>query len=67
MSFTLQYKPLIESEKRASKTTLVPRNVYRISSYEFSDGEQKSLTGQNSSLIFLIGIYEKKIGITKDK
>ena len=61
MSFTLQYKPLIESEKRASKTTLIPRNVYRISSYEFADGEQKSLTGQNSSLIFLIGIYEKKL------
>ena len=61
MSFTLQYKPLIESEKRASKTTLIPRNVYRISSYEFSDGERKSLTGQYWSLIFLVGIYEKKL------
>ena len=61
MSFTLQYKSLIESEKRASKTSLIPRNVYRISSYEFADGEQKSLTGQNSSLIFLIGIYDKKL------
>jgi hypothetical protein len=61
MSFVLQYKPLIESEKRASKTTIRPRNVYRISSYEFSDGEQKSLSGGNSSLIFLIGIFDKKL------
>jgi hypothetical protein len=61
MSFALQYKPLIESEKRASKSSLIPRNVYRISSYEFADGEQRSLTGQNSSLIFLIGIYDKKL------
>lgn len=61
MPFTLQYKPLIESEKRASKTSLRPRNVYRISSYEYADGEQRSLTGQKSSLIFLIGIYDKKL------
>lgn len=61
MSFALQYKSLIESEKRASKSSLITRNVYRISSYEFTDGDQKSLTGQNSSLIFLIGIYDKKL------
>lgn len=61
MSFVSQYKSLIESEKRASKSALLPRNVYRISSYEFSDGEQRSLAGQDSSLIFLIGIYDRKL------
>lgn len=61
MSFTIQYKPLIESEKRVSKSNITPRNVYRISSYEFADGEQKSLTGANSSLIFLVGIFERKL------
>lgn len=61
MPFALQYKSLIESEKRASKSSLIPRNVYRISSYEYADGEQKSLAGAKSSLIFLIGIYERKL------
>ena len=61
MPFAAQYKPLIESETRASKSLLLPRNVYRISSYEFASGEQKSLTGQKSSLIFLIGIFDKKL------
>lgn len=61
MPFAAQYKPLIESEKRVSKSLLLPRNVYRISSYEFASGEQKSLTGQKSSLIFLIGIFDKKL------
>jgi hypothetical protein len=61
MSFVSQYRQLIESEKRVSKATIRPRNVYRISSYEFADGEQRSLAGQDSSLIFLIGIYDKKL------
>lgn len=61
MPFTLQYKPLIDSETRASKASIKPRNVYRISSYQYADGEQKSLAGTKSSLIFLIGIYDRKL------
>lgn len=61
MPFTLLYKPLIEKEERISKANLLPRNIYRISSYEYSDGSTKSLAGIKSSLIFLVGIFEKKL------
>lgn len=57
-----QYKKYIESEERASKSTLEPRNIYRISSYEYSDEDsQRSLAGINSSLVFVVGIHEKKL------
>ena len=61
MPFTLLYKPLIEREERVSKSNLFPRNIYRISSYEYKDGKTKSLAGIKSSLVFLVGIFEKKL------
>ena len=44
---------------------LEPGNLYRVSSYEYSDGEARSLSGANSSIIFVFGIYEKKINCLK--
>jgi hypothetical protein len=61
MPFSLQYKPFIANEMRVGKQTIRPRNVYRISSYKYSKDGQKSLTGNKSSLIFVIGIYDKKL------
>jgi hypothetical protein len=61
MPFSLQYKPFIERETRVGKTAIRPRNVYRISSYKYEKNGQKSLTGNKSSLIFVIGIYDKKL------
>jgi hypothetical protein len=61
MPFALQYKPFIQSETRIGKQKIRPRNVYRISSYKYEKNGQKSLTGNKSSLIFVIGIYDKKL------
>jgi hypothetical protein len=61
MPFINQYIPFIESEKSVSKTLIKPRNIYRILSYEYADGERKSLTGNKSSLVFVTGIFEKKV------
>jgi hypothetical protein len=61
MSYNLLYKPLILDEQRISKANILPRNIYRISLYEYSDGVMRSLAGTKSALIFLIGIYEKKL------
>jgi hypothetical protein len=60
-----EYKKHIESEVRSSKSMLGSGNLYRISSYEYADGESRSLAGANSSLIFVFGIYEKKINCLK--
>jgi hypothetical protein len=65
MNYTLQYRDYIESEKRVSKIMLRPRNIYRISSYKYEDGDTKSMSGFNSSLVFVIGIHEGKINCIK--
>jgi hypothetical protein len=61
MPFVNQYIPFIESEKSVSKTLILPRNIYRIVSYEYADGERKTLSGNKSSLVFVTGIFDKKI------
>ena len=58
-NYSNEYKQYIESEARISKSMLQPGNLYRISSYDYSDGESRSLSGINSSIIFVFGIYEK--------
>ena len=66
MPFTLQYAQFIESEKSVSKSLLKPRNVYRINTYKYVDGKTKSLTGQESALVFLLGITpDKKLSCVK--
>jgi hypothetical protein len=64
-NYSAEYKKYIESEVRSSKSMLEPGNLYRISSYEYSDGEARSLAGANSSIIFVFGIYEKKLNCLK--
>ena len=61
MSFVLQYKNLIESEVKLSKSQIKPRNIYRILVYEYADGERKSLAGAKSTLVFVVGIFEKQL------
>jgi len=66
MPFALQYKPLIESETSVSKTLVLPRNIYRINSYKYSDGKQKTLSGTSSTLVFVIGkTPDKKLSCIK--
>lgn len=64
-NYSAEYKKFIESEVRSSKGMLEPGNLYRLSSYEYSDGESRSLAGVNSSIIFVFGIYEKKLSCLK--
>ena len=61
MSFVLQYKNLIESEVKLSKSQIKPRNIYRILVYEYADGDKKSLSGPKATLVFVIGIFEKQL------
>lgn len=55
MPFTLQYNKLVEKEKGVSKTNLRPRNLFRILSYKYKDGEKKTLTGNESAIVFIFG------------
>jgi hypothetical protein len=61
MPFSLQYKPLIESESSISKTLIRPRNIYKINSYKYKDGNTKSFAGVETSIVFIIGISPEKV------
>jgi hypothetical protein len=61
MPFALQYKNLIQSEKKISKSLIKPRNIYRILAYEYSDGVKKTLSGPNASLVFVIGVFQRQL------
>lgn len=61
MPFVQQYNKIIESEKKVSKSLVRPRNIYKITSYEYADGTQKSLSGPETAIIFVFGIYDKKL------
>jgi hypothetical protein len=61
MPFSLQYKPLIESESSLSKTMIRPRNIYKINSYKYKDGVTRSLAGVETSMVFIIGISPEKV------
>lgn len=60
MSFSKLYEQITESEKKISKNLVRPRNIYKITSYEYSDGTKKSLSGPDTSIVFIFGIYDNK-------
>lgn len=61
----MNYKEYIEKESRVSKSTVKPRNIYRISAYDYTDKEARSLTGSSSSLVFVIGLHDNKLSCIK--
>jgi hypothetical protein len=60
MPFSLQYTPLILSEESVSKSQILPRNIYKITSYQYVDGSTKTLSGTKTSIVFAIGITADK-------
>ena len=61
----IKYKPLILEEKRVSRSAVQPYGVYRISTYIYADGNKETLTGTDSTIIFVTGIYEQKFSAIK--
>jgi hypothetical protein len=61
MSYAALYKPLIQSEITTSKSRMRVRKLYKIISYEYADGESKQFRGSNAVLIFVLGIFRKKV------
>jgi len=57
--YTNQYKEILKPEKRISKSLILPRNIYRISTY--IDGVPPTKVGMESRYVFVIGKVDKKI------
>ena len=61
MPYATLYKNLIQSEITTSKSKIRVRKLYKIIGYEYADGEVKQFRGSNAVLIFVLGIFRKKI------
>ena len=61
MPYSLQYKKLIESEVKVSKSLVRPRRIYKIVSYNYVDGTSKTFSGASTAYIFVTGVFDRKI------
>lgn len=59
MSYNRQYKEIMQPEIRIGRNNIVPRNVYRISTYKGSKPNLK--TGEDYRWVFVIGKTADKI------
>ena len=57
--FTPQYKQILTPEVRVGKNQILPRNIYRISTYR--DGVPPTKVGLESRYVFVIGRIDNKI------
>jgi len=65
MPYTNEYNKLIENEEGISKTAVIPRNLYKIHSYTYADGERKNLTGTKVAIVFVFGKDTKTLYCVK--
>jgi hypothetical protein len=61
MAFSSLYTKLVQSEKKIAPALLRPKNIYKLNVYEYSNGKVKTLNGIRTSMVFLLGIHQKKL------
>lgn len=54
------WKKILINEEAMSASRFKPGNFYKIALYKYADGETRTLSGANTTYIFLIGKYTKK-------
>ena len=66
MNHSSKYRLLQEGTgKRVSKGNIKPYGVYKISTYKYADGNKERLAGSEETIIFVTGIYQKKVSALK--
>ena len=66
MNHSSKYRLIQEGAgKRVPKGNLQPYGVYKISTYKYADGNKERLAGSEETIIFVTGIYQKKISALK--
>lgn len=59
INFTSKYKEILTPEVRVSRAEILPRNIYRISTYK--DGVPPTKVGLESRYVFVIGKIDGKL------
>lgn len=65
MNYALRYKGMMNKGERVSKTEIQPYGIYKISTYKYTDSGRTNLRGDDETLIFVTGIYQKKVSALK--
>lgn len=65
MNYAPQYRTFIDVGGRVSKGSIKPYGLYKLSTYKYVDEGRKTLRGSEETLIFVTGIYEKKVQALK--
>lgn len=65
MNYYNQYRPYSGGSNRIPKQQIQPYGIYKISTYNYADGSRKSLKGADETLIFVTGVYQKKVSALK--
>ena len=60
-----KYRGLLDSGSRVSKKDISPYGIYKISTYKYTDDGRQVLKGPEETLIFVTGIYQKKVSALK--
>ena len=61
MNYYSQYRQYITGGNRVAKGDITPYGLYKISTYKYADGDRQTLRGTEETLIFVIGIYQRKV------
>ena len=65
MNYAPQYRGYLDKGDRVSKTDIKPYGIYKISTYKYADGDRTNLRGTEETLIFVTGIYQRKVSALK--
>lgn len=65
MNYAQQYRGYLDSGNRVSKTDIAPYGIYKISTYKYTDDGRQTLKGPEETLVFVTGIYQRKVSALK--
>ena len=65
MNYAIRYKGMMDKGGRVSKGDIQPYGIYKISTYKYAEGTRTTLRGDDETLIFVTGIYDKKVSALK--
>jgi len=65
MNQSSKYRELLDSGNRVSKANITPYGIYKISTYKYVDEGRQTLRGNDETLIFVTGVYQRKVSALK--
>jgi len=65
MNYALRYKGMMDKGERVAKTEIQPYGLYKISTYKYTEGKRTNLRGDDETLIFVTGVYQRKVSALK--